>query len=179
VEGSVESHGKKTLGQAIDEIVAAVEALDESARMTALKAACEHLGFAGIAPGSPARVESHVKEAPVHAGFTPQAPVSSVHDIRSLKDEKQPGSALEMACVVAYFLESLAAPGDRKAEVGVPDLEKYFKQGGYPLRKRMAQVLVDARGAGYFDSAGRGKYKLNPVGHNLVVHKLPKREPKQ
>jgi hypothetical protein len=42
----------------------------------------------------------------------------------------------------------------------------------------MPQVLVDARGAGYFDSAGRGKYKLNPVGHNLVVHKLPKKKAK-
>jgi len=83
-----------------------------------------------------------------------------------------------MACVVAYYLESLAAPSDRKTEVGAADLEKYFKQGGYPLPKRMPQVLVDARGAGYFDSAGHGKYKLNPVGHNLVVHKLPKKKSK-
>jgi hypothetical protein len=33
----MESPGKKTLGQAIDEIIAAVEALDEPARVTALR----------------------------------------------------------------------------------------------------------------------------------------------
>ncbi len=79
-----------------------------------------------------------------------------------------------MACVVAYYLESLAPPGELKKDVSSSDLEKYFKQGGYRLPKRMPQVLVDARASGYFDSAGHGKYRLNPVGHNLVVHNLPK-----
>jgi hypothetical protein len=99
---------------------------------------------------------------------------AAVSDIRSFKDQKAPGSTVEMACVVAYYLESLAPPGERKTEVGASDLERYFKQGGYPLPKRMDQVLIDARAAGYFDSPARGKYKLNPVGHNLVVQKLPK-----
>jgi len=36
---------KKTLGQAIDEIVAALSSLDEKARATAIAAACAHLGL--------------------------------------------------------------------------------------------------------------------------------------
>jgi hypothetical protein len=36
---------KKTLDQAIDEVVAALEGLDETARTTAMRAACEHLGI--------------------------------------------------------------------------------------------------------------------------------------
>jgi hypothetical protein len=37
----------------------------------------------------------------------------------------------------------------------------------------MAQVLPDAKGSGYFDSAARGEYKLNAVGYNLIAHSLP------
>ena len=79
-----------------------------------------------------------------------------------------------MACVVAYYLGTLASPSESKQEISSNDLEKYFKQAGYRLPKRMGQLLVDARASGYFDSAGHGKYKLNPVGQNLVVHSLPK-----
>jgi hypothetical protein len=79
-----------------------------------------------------------------------------------------------MACVVAYYLGTLTPAAERKEEVSSNDLEKYFKQANYPLPKRIVQLLVNARASGYFDSAGHGKYKLNPVGHNLVVHSLPK-----
>ena len=79
-----------------------------------------------------------------------------------------------MACLVAYYLDSLAPVGERKAAITSVDVEKYFKQGGFRLPKRINQVLVDAKSAGYFDSAARGSYKLNPVGHNLVVHTLPR-----
>ncbi len=76
--------------------------------------------------------------------------------------------------MVAYYLESHAPDKDRKQTLETGDIEKYFKQAGFPLAKRMEQVLPDAKAAGYLDAAGRGRYKLNPVGYNLVVHSLPK-----
>ena len=79
-----------------------------------------------------------------------------------------------MACIVAYYLASMAQPSERKSAITKSDLDKYFKQAGQKLPKRIEQVLIDAKAAGYLDSAGRGKYILNPVGHNLVVHTLPK-----
>jgi hypothetical protein len=79
-----------------------------------------------------------------------------------------------MACIVAYYLDSLAPPDEQKRSIGRDDIDKYFKQAGHKLPKRIDQMLVNAKSAGYFDSAGRGKYKLNPVGHNLVVHTLPR-----
>ena len=30
------------------------------------------------------------------------------------------------------------------------------------------------KNGGYLDMVGAGKYRLNPVGHNLVTHKLPR-----
>lgn len=168
--------GKKTLGIAIDEIVAALEALDESARATAVRAACEHLGMSAPVHGSNsgAVFASGIEALEGDQLVVATPPTYPITDIRTLKDQKQPASADEMACVVAYYLESLAPQTERKKEISSKDLDKYFKQSGYRLPKRMPQVLVNARASGYFDSAGHGKYKLNPVGHNLVAHNLPK-----
>jgi hypothetical protein len=170
---------KKTLGQAIDDIVTALSELDEATRSTAVRAACEHLGLAGVftAGSVTTNVEPSSALQPVLApasnASVPPA-TARVQDIRSFKEQKMPNTAIEMACLVAYYLETLAAPDERKKDVNPTDLEKYFKQAGYRLPKRMPQLLVDGKAGGYFDSAGRGKYKLNPVGHNLVVHGLPK-----
>ena len=79
-----------------------------------------------------------------------------------------------MACVVAYYLQELAADGERKETISTQDLEKYFKQAGFKLPKVLEQVLSDAKASGYFESAGRGEYRLNAVGYNLVAHSLPK-----
>lgn len=179
-----EAPRKTTIGQAIDQIVSALEAIEEGSRLTAIRAACEHLGLAlqSVPTGAPAAARhvtaDHSDTAPVHVQ-TAHSPV--LRDIRSLKEQKQPNNSFEMACVTAYYLESLAPEAERKSEIMVADLEKYFRQAEYPLPKKIAQVLIDAKGAGYFDSTGRGVYKLNAVGHNLVVHKLPRtngREPR-
>ena len=168
------TNGKKTIGAAIDEIVAALQGLDELARATAVRAACEHLG---VVPPQSASIPPSGGEPPPPAGGSndfapPPAPV--VTDIRTFKEQKRPTSAKEMACVVAYYLESLSPPNERKTDVTTKDMEKYFKQAGFRLPTRIAQLLVDAKSSGYLDSAGHGKYRLNPVGHNLVVHSLPK-----
>jgi hypothetical protein len=94
-------------------------------------------------------------------------------DIRALKEEKKPRSAIEMAAVVAFYLKEHAPPNERMNTVGKDQLEKYFKQANFRLPNRIGQLLPDAKAAGYFDSAERGKYKLNAVGYNLVAHSLP------
>jgi hypothetical protein len=76
---------------------------------------------------------------------------------------------------MAYYLQHMAPSGERKASVSTADIEKYFAQAGFPLPKVPGQVLVDTKAAGYFDLIDRGTYKLNPVGHNLVVHGLPRK----
>ena len=38
------------------------------------------------------------------------------------------------------------------------------------------QTLLNAKNAGYLDLSGKGQYRLNPVGHNLVTHKLSRGE---
>lgn len=171
----------KTFGQAIDEIVAALQGLDPASRAVAVRAACEKVEVEVPAAASPdQRTPEPVVPAPQpgdrSAALAPPAPLpgTRVIDIRTLRAEKQPTSAVEMAAVVAHYLETVAPESERKATVATADLNKYFRQADFPLRKRLEQVLVDAKAAGYFDSAGRGAYKLNPVGYNLVVHTLPR-----
>ncbi len=169
---------QKTLGQAIDEIATALQGLSEANRPIAIRAACEHLGvvFVQSPPGGSESQSGEDAPLPLQSPST-ASPIHSAHaniDIRTFKLQKQPATAQEMACVVAYYLQSLAPSAARKPTVTAGDLDTYFRQGDYPLPMRLAQVLPDAKGAGYFDSAERGSYKLNPVGHNLVVHGLPR-----
>jgi hypothetical protein len=84
------------------------------------------------------------------------------------------GTAIEMACIVGYFLQNVAQSDERKTAIKGEDVDKYFRQAGYPLPKAKGQLLVDAKSSGYFDSAGVGAYKLNAVGYNLVAHSLPR-----
>jgi hypothetical protein len=94
--------------------------------------------------------------------------------IRDLKDEKLPESSNQMAAVVAYYLSEVAEGSEWKEAINTADLEKYFKQAGFRLPRSLSQTLPNATAAGYFDAAGNGLYKLNPVGYNLVVHGLPR-----
>ncbi len=171
----MEGKKNKSLGHAIDALVNALEDLDESTRLVAVRAACEHLNIALLS-------ERTLASTSLPQATVPQtqssAPVESLEgeivDIRSLKERKSPSNAMEMACVVAYYLENHAPGDERRSELARKDVETYFKQGGFPLPKAPGQVLIDAKDAGYLDSPSRGKYKLNPVGYNLVAHSLPR-----
>lgn len=103
---------------------------------------------------------------------TPRQPAEGqTRDIRSLAEDKKPSSAIERATLVAYYLSELAAEDHKKTEIGSDDLKQYFKQAGFPIVREPHKVLNNAKAAGYLDSgSGRGTYKLNPVGHNLIVH---------
>lgn len=168
---------KPTLGRAIDQILDALDPLDEGARKTALSAVCAHLNIALHGPASTTAIPPLTSPTP-QALPVPAVPVivnasPPVTDIRTLKEAKKPSSVQQMACVVAYYLKELSPADERKDSIGASELEKYFKQANFKLPKHLRQVLPDAKSAGYFDSASRGEYKLNAVGHNLVVHTLP------
>jgi hypothetical protein len=78
-----------------------------------------------------------------------------------------------MSALVAYYLSDLAPPQNRKRTINTKDLETYFKIADFPLPD-FRFTLNNAKAAGYFDAVGEGEYKLNAVGHNLVVHSLPR-----
>jgi hypothetical protein len=167
----------KTVGRALDEIIAALEPLEEPTRIVAVRAACEQLHIAtgpvGAAPPlGGAVVASPLPTPPLASSAVP--PSAPALDIRALKEQKKPTTAQEMACLVAHYLQTTAPQAERKDAIGTSDIDRYFRQADFPLPKGIGQLLPDAKAAGYFDSAGRGAYRLNAVGHNLVVHRMPR-----
>jgi hypothetical protein len=94
-------------------------------------------------------------------------------DIRSFVDEKKPKNDVQFAAVAAYFYRFSAPEVERKDTIIAKDLDNAGRQArGYAFKKSL-QTLSNARTLGYFDSAGRGEFKLNAVGENLVAMALP------
>jgi hypothetical protein len=177
------SEPKATIGQAIDQIIQSLRALEKREQQAAVAMVCTLLDLAPAqtsAPPPPAqRPAEHVKEPPDALGArsdTDRGPAPPLHglDIRTLRDEKQPESARQMACVVAYYLMEHAPEAERKQSIVTADLDRYFKQAKFKLPTKLDQVLPDCKTAGYFEQVSRGEYRLTRVGYNLVTHSLPK-----
>ena len=159
---------------AIRTVLGALEPLNADARERVIGFVFHRLGvsWSGALPGAP-----QVRSRADLAAATPtpiRGTESRPGDIRTLRQQKNPRSAIEMTALVAYYLENLAPPGERKGEFSGTDLVRYFKQAGFPLPKSPHMALINTKNAGYIDGAGRGLYRLNPVGHNLVAHALPR-----
>lgn len=185
---------KSTIGQAIDQAMSALSQLEKREQQIVISTLCSLLDILpnantmGGAQGGPFSTgrrstpdgadEVVTKVANPKAVVHPFGTTASADqhglDIRTLRNQKQPATALHMACVVAYYLQEHAPEEERTREITTSELERLFKQAGFKLPSRMQQVLVDAKSAGYFESVDRGKYKLTRVGYNLVTHSLPK-----
>lgn len=153
---------------AIKEVLAALEPLDAGIRANVLDYVLKRLGIPAPAQGSSDSASAGLAPPP-----PAQPPGGAVH-IKAFKEQKKPRSANEMAALVAYYLANVAPAAERKQTVSARDMETQFKIAGFPLPKAIRVTLQNARTAGYFDSAGEGEYRLNAVGHNLVVHNLPR-----
>jgi hypothetical protein len=115
----------------------------------------------------------NVAAAPLSAVAAVDRAAMPTH-IKDLKEKKDPHSASEMAAIVGYYLANLAPQKDRKERITTKDIDTYFKIAEFPLPKKTQFTLPNAKAAGYLDAIGNGENKLNAVGHNLVVHSLPR-----
>ncbi|MCP1171520.1 hypothetical protein [Ralstonia chuxiongensis] len=166
---------KLTIGKAIDQIIDALSSLDKKEQMTVINTVCSHLEFDKI----PARAQPDIMPpaqttSPASSPDQGSAARARSIDIRSLRETKQPDSARQMACLVAYYLQELAPQEEQKQTITTSDLERYFKQANFKLPTKLEQLLIDSKNAGYFDVVSRGEYKLTRVGYNLVAHSMPK-----
>src|SRR5690349_18601404 len=114
------SQTKPTLGAAIDQVLTALEPLDEKGRTTVLATVCSHLGiFVGASVGSGSissatgggsRADALLASGPAAGGSLGGALLAGGSaraagaplDIRLFKEEKAPKNAIQMACVVAF-----------------------------------------------------------------------------
>jgi hypothetical protein len=92
-------------------------------------------------------------------------------DIKTFVNEKNPKRDVQFAAVAAYFYR-FECP-ERKEVIVPKDLDTAGRQArGYGFKAPLT-TLNNAVALGYFDRAGRGEFKLNAVGENLVAMTLP------
>ena len=151
---------------AISSVIAALEPLDDQGRSRVLEYVLKRLQMATV------RAPSPIQEAAHPASISSK--VRGVVDIRSLKEEKNPQSLNQMAALIAYYLSELAPDDEKSGTINSNTLRRYLKVAGFRLPRNISYTLINATAAGYLDNVGRGEYRLNPVGYNLVVHGLPR-----
>ena len=159
--------------QVITKVMDALSPLDAEAREHVLEFVLKRMNInigksAGPVPSVPA---GYTPPAPV---FTPAPPGT---DIRTFAAEKAPKTLNEKVALVAFFLANLAPPEERRDFITSEDIKPYFTQANFEHPTGPANMtLTNAKNAGYLNALDRGQYKLNSVGHNLVAHKLPKKD---
>ncbi len=161
--------------EAIKNIVNSLEALDSNAKERVLFYVLKRLGMTEslLTKEMPFSEEKNEIRSTVES--LEISTEKTINDIRSLKENKKPKSAIEMAVLVAYYLTEMAPKNERKNTIKSEDITKYFKQAGFQLPTgNPVYALRNAKNSGYLDFTGKtGTYKLNPVGYNLVAFKLP------
>lgn len=164
--------------KAMTNIVEALSDLDEGGRLRVVKYVLERLNIT-VDLNNPS-LSNVIQPSGASNVVLPTIQTAGVLDIKTLKEQKNPRSAIQMAVLVAYYLQEVVPIDDRKETVETGDLEKYFRQAGYKLpagKNGAADTLNNAKNAGYLEAAARGAFRLNPVGYNLVVHGLPENTP--
>lgn len=162
--------------QAISEIVAALSSLTGEQRTSALAYVFRRFDAPPLQYSAPMRQDkpgaSHEPANQHQATQGQESATGAIRDIRTLREAKAPKSGIQMAALVAYYVSELAPEGERKQEITKSDVERYFKMAGFSLPADAGFTLNNAKNAGYLDSAKAGHYKLNPVGYNLVAHRM-------
>ncbi len=161
--------------KAISEIVNLLKDLEEIEKMRVLKYVLDRFGIKKINEKEPLEesIFSHSAAKPLS-----QPRIDTlITDIRTLKDQKNPKTAIQMVALVAYYLQEIAPIVERKEMIDADDVIRYFKQAGYKLpagKNGSFDTLNNAKNAGYLEGGTtRGTFKLNPVGYNLIAYGLP------
>ncbi len=160
--------------KAMQEILASLQNLDDEGRDRVLTYVYSRLGITFNRVDTDISFQPQISDKFQSPNTTAYSDTRSLQDIRSLKELKKPSTSVEMAVLVAYYLEELAPDSEKKKEIGTSDITTYFKQAGYALPKIPSMTLVHAKNAGYFESVDRGLFKLNPVGYNLAAYTMGK-----
>ncbi len=105
---------------------------------------------------------------------TETSPPVRVVDIKQFTESKAPRTDQQFAVVVAYYYCFEARFEERKEVIGAKDLKDAVRLvGGRNQPGDAGMTLINAKNAGYLDGAGRGTFRINAVGENLVAMTLP------
>ncbi|MCK6440620.1 MAG: hypothetical protein L6Q71_10540 [Planctomycetes bacterium] len=166
-------HGSKDQGtkgffDAAGEIAKILETYGKDEQQRILRLVVE-----GLSLRDPVAKSQATPEAPTDASGAGGAAQPQAADIKSFVAQKKPKSDQQFATIVAYFYRFVAPEDSRKDAITTDDLQTAGRQARGFAFKTPSATLNNAVKAGYLDKAGRGKYKINAVGENLVAMTLP------
>lgn len=150
--------------EAVRKLVEILEPFDSVARERILRWSCEKLGMPEVVPASTQKTVAIVEPgAERSAGIGRSTPsVRAFVQGKDLNDR-------QFAVVAAYFYRFEASADEKKESISAEDLVDACRLAGRKRPARARQTLVNAVIAGLLDKAGRGNYKINSAGENLVV----------
>lgn len=95
-------------------------------------------------------------------------------DLKSFYEEKKPSSDMQFATFVAYYYKFEAPESERKDNIDSEILQDATRLANRDRLNDPNKTLRNAKFNGYLDSGeGRGFYKINTVGENLIAMTLP------
>lgn len=80
---------------------------------------------------------------------------------------------MQFSAVVAYYYRFVAPPDQRREMIDSEVLQDAARPAGRTRPPKPHMTLTNAKNQGYLDKIGRGEFKLNTVGENLVAMTLP------
>lgn len=163
--------------KAMADMVSALGDLEADAQVRVINYVLGRLGIRS--PDGQLKQITNLPITGVQSGMPPINPSgdSGIFDILTLREQKNPKSAIQMAVLVAYYLKDFAPAGERKDTIDASDTEKFFTQAQFELpagKNGAADTLNNAKRSGYLESVGTGVYKLNAVGYNLAAYRMNK-----
>ena len=151
-------------------IVETLKSLDSKQQERAIRFASETLGLHSPSPRS---LGSPPTETAKSTGVSSEISTAHPTDIKQFSERKSPKSDQQFAAVVAYFYRFEAPPDKQKDDINADDLNEAARLVN---RKRPANALAtlnNAKNSGYLDAVGKGQFRINSVGENLVAMTLP------
>ena len=88
-------------------------------------------------------------------------------------DSKKPRSDIQFATATAYYYRFEASPDQRKDSINAEVLQDAARLAARARFAHPVMTLTNAKNQGYIDQAGRGAYRINSVGENLIAMTLP------
>ena len=158
---------------AAEEIKAILHGRDKNEQERIIRWVSESLGITEASGGRPTSSSTQPQAASSTVQVAQSSEPGQRKDIKSFVAQKNPKSDVQFAAVTAYFYRFEASQAERKEVILPQDLQDAGRQArGFGFTRPLT-TLNNAVALGYFDRGGRGEFKLNAVGENLVAMTLP------
>jgi hypothetical protein len=149
-----------------------LKGLPKEQQQRVLRWVSEHLGLTAVVI---APIDQRSSEASPASGSAAHSQSSQQRsaDIKTFVESKRPKNDVQFAAVAAYYHHFEAPVESRQEYIDAKLLQDSARLAGRRRPPRPIVTLNNAKTLGYLDSAGRGRFRINSVGENLVAMTLP------